>query len=120
MDLTIAALCEDEWTNLGDPEIRLRFRKDGTGYYNRSVQGRPIAEKLIYKLEGRLVHFKLAHARGWVEIEASVKDGGGKPGERYGQRELSLAQDPFAVAVEDKPGAKLVLSSDEGASLPSS
>ncbi|HEY3447641.1 MAG TPA: hypothetical protein VGK67_14900 [Myxococcales bacterium] len=119
MDLTIAALCEDEWTNRAEPEVRLRLRKDGTGYYNRAVRGRPVAEKLLYKHEGNVLQFKMAHARSWVSVVASVMEGDGKPGDRYGQRRLTLAKDPYSVAVEDQPGAELILSSDEGASLPS-
>jgi hypothetical protein len=43
----------------------VRFRKDGTGYYNRSAvpgQGRPVAEKLLFKLEGSVLQLKMAHA----------------------------------------------------------
>jgi hypothetical protein len=54
-----------------------------------------------------------------VSVEASVKKGDGKPGDRFGKRQLTLTKDPYAVAVEDLAGAELVLISDEGARLPS-
>lgn len=118
MNLTLDDLCRDEWIASGAPEIRLRLRKDGTGYYDRKEPGRLIHEKLLYKLEGSL-HLKLAHARGWVEVSAAVRPGPGKEGERFGQRELVLSQDPYAAAIEDRPSAELILQSDAGASLPS-
>lgn len=118
MDLTLDDLCRDEWIATGAREIRLRLRKDGSGYYDRKESGRLIHEKLLFKLEGAL-RLKLAHARLWIDVEASVRPGPGKEGDRFGQRELVLSKDPYAAAIEDAPSAELILQSDAGASLPS-
>ena len=117
MELTLEELCRDEWTNQGSPEIRLRFRKDGSGYYDRKEPGKVIHEKLAWRLEGAL-KLKLAHARTWTEVAASVRPGKGGQGERFGQRELVLSKDPYQSAIEDKPSGEVVLQSDAGASLP--
>jgi hypothetical protein len=117
MDLTVDVLCCDEWMTTGAPEIRLRLRKDGSGYYDRKEPGKVIHEKLVYKLEGAL-RIKLARARGWTEVTATVRVGPGKPDDRFGQRELVLSKDPYASAIEDRPSGELVMQSDAGAGLP--
>jgi hypothetical protein len=118
VDLNQDELCKDEWTNQGSPEIRLRFRKDGSGYYDRKEPGKVIHEKLTYRLEGAVLKLKLAHAQSWTEAAASVRPGKGGKEDRYGQRELVLAKDPYQSAIEDRPSPELVLQSDAGASLP--
>jgi hypothetical protein len=119
MPLTLEHLCRDEWTCAGPPEMRMRFRKDGSGYYDRKEPGKVIHEKMLFKVEGAL-KIKFAHARTWVEVEAAVRGGQAKAGERIGERELVLSQDPYAAAVEDRPSGERILLSDAGASLPSS
>ncbi|MBI5547117.1 MAG: hypothetical protein HY901_24820 [Deltaproteobacteria bacterium] len=118
MELTLEDLCRDEWCLPGSREIRMRFRKDGSGYYDRKVPGKLIHEKLLFKLEDVLA-IKFARAREWTHLAASVRPGRGQPGERIGQRELVLEDDPYAKAVEDQPSGELVLQSDAGACLPS-
>jgi hypothetical protein len=118
MALTLDELCHDEWITQGNPEIRLRFRRDGSGSYNRSDAGKVTVEKLMFKLEDHL-DIKLARARSWVDVEATIRPGKAAAGERFGQRELVLGRDPYVVAIEDKQSGELVLLSDAGASLPS-
>ncbi len=119
MALTLDELCRDEWTNAAVPEIRLRLRKDGTGYYDRREPGKVLHEKLLFRLE-EVLHLKLAHARGWIEVAVRVEPGKVAAGERIGQRELMLSADPYAKAIEDRPSGELRLLSDAGAALPSS
>ena len=119
MDLKLEDLCRDEWTSPGPPEIRLRFRKDSSGYYDRKADGRIIHEKLLYKIEG-VLRIKFAHAREWTEVAAQVRPGKSQPGERIGQFELVLGNDPYSKGIEDLQSSELVLQSDAGASLPSS
>jgi hypothetical protein len=119
MNPTLDELCRDEWIAAGPPEIRLRFRKDGSGYYDRKEQGRLVHEKLLFKLEQSL-RLKLVHARSWVEVHVAVRAGRSAAGERIGQRELVLSEDPYSRAIEDRPSGGLVLLSDAGAALPSS
>jgi hypothetical protein len=119
MALTPEDLCRDEWVNAGLPEIRLRFRKDGSGYYDRKADGKIIHEKLLFRIDGAL-KIKFVHAREWTEVVAAVGPGKSQPGERVGERELVLSNDPYCKAIEDKPSPELRLMSDAGASLPSS
>lgn len=116
---SVDELCRDEWVTPCVPEIRMRFRKDGTGYYDRKEPGRLVHEKLLYEL-GASLRLKLAHARGWIEVAATVRPGPALQGDRFAERELILSQDPYRRAVEDRPCDELVLQSDAGASLPSS
>lgn len=117
---TLEELCQDEWvTTQGARSIRLRFRKDGSGFYERKETGKPVVvEKLLFKVEGNL-KIKLARARSWTEVQATVKAGSVAADARLGQHELVLSHDPYVVAIEDQQSGELHLVTDEGASLPS-
>jgi len=121
MPLKIDELSHDEWAATSPREIRLRLRKDGSGYYDRKEPGgKLIHEKLSFKVEGDVLRIKLNHARLWVDVAAEVHKGPSAEGERFGERELVLEKDPYATAIEELPAAQLILQSDAGASLPSS
>lgn len=120
MPLSLDELSRDEWCATAPRDIRLRLRKDGSGYYERkSPEGKLTREKLMFKLEGDVLRIKLNRARQWVDVGAEVRQGPGGPTDRFGQRELVLDRDPYATAIEELPAAQLILKSDAGASLPS-
>ena len=120
MPLTIEDLCRDEWAAAAPKEIRLRLRKDGTGYYDRKEEGgRVIHEKLMFKVEVGVLRIKFNRARLWTDVGGEVRKGPGGPTDRLGQRELVLERDPYAAGIEELQPVPLVLQSDAGASLPS-
>ncbi len=51
MPVELDELCRDEWVVQGVPEIRLRFRKDGSGYYDRKSPGKVLHEKLLFRVD---------------------------------------------------------------------
>lgn len=119
MPLSIDELSRDEWTVASPREIRLRLRKDGTGYFDRKEPGgRIIHEKLLFRVEAGTISIKFNHARLWIDVAAEVRKGPGTPGDRFGQLELVLEKDPYAAEIEGLQPGKLVLQSDAGASLP--
>lgn len=123
MELDLEQLTRYEWRRAGPPEIVLRMRKDGTGYYDRKTPGRVIHEKLLFKLESGVLRIKLAHARNWTDVGVQIREGKGQPWDRMGERELVLEFDPYSRAVEDlavQELKELLLQSDAGAALPSS
>jgi hypothetical protein len=115
--MTVEDLCEDEWVVPG-AQLRMLFRRDGSGFYERKDGDRLRRENLIWKLDPGL-RIKFARARGWEEVPATVRAGKGG-GARVGQREMVLAFDPYAKAMEDRITGELVLQSDEGGELPAS
>ena len=118
--LTIEDLCRDEWAAVSPKEIRLRLRKDGSGYYDRKDEGgKVIHEKLMFKVEVGVLRIKFNRARLWVDVGGDVRPGPGGASDRLGQRELVLEKDPYSTAIEELKPSPLVLQSDAGASLPS-
>lgn len=125
MDLDVSTLTRAEWlsapegTEPGDDgAIRLVFRRDSTGYYEREngPGKRFVRENLLFRVEGRVLHLKFARARGWTEVEASFEMTDGAS-ERFIGR-LVLARDPYAWLMEERATDALVLTGDRGAALP--
>lgn len=121
-----AALRRAEWIrDAGEgPALRMVFRPDGTGYYEREAaqMQRFVRERFLYRVEGPTLHLKFARAREWTEVGAALRAGppagGGEP-RRFGAQELTLTRDPYAWAMEDAPSGELRLLSDTGPALPS-
>jgi len=114
-------LCRYEWTIAGPPPLRLFFRRDGTGFYERKeASGRLVREKFLYRFDADRLELKFAHARDWTEVAASIRAGHAPAGERVGEHELVVARDPYAFKMEDRLTSELVFESDAGAALPSS
>ncbi len=115
----IATLLQFEWAQQPEPGVRMKFRRDGTGYYEREggPGARLIHENLLHRLENGVLHLKFAHARSWTEVSATLQNGGGSPGDRLGLWELTLAQDAYALIFEERATPPLVLLSDRGAAL---
>ncbi len=119
MELTETVLCRTDWVERAEPFRRLKFRRDGTGYYEREALGekRFVHENLLYRVDGERLHLKFAHARLWTEVSARLAPGL-EATQRLGERVLSLAQDPYASTLEETATAELTLESDSGAALP--
>lgn len=119
--IDVTRLVRYEWVDREDGSLRMRFRRDGTGYYQRdaSAEGRAISERLLYRVDDDGLHLKFAHARLWVLVDASLVEGDAPQGARIGEFELVLPRDPYAHAVDDQITPPLVLKSDRGAALPS-
>lgn len=125
MGLEGSTLTRAEWlsapdgTDPGDDgAVRLVFRPDGTGYYER--EGGPgkrfVRENLLFRPEGDVLHLKFARARGWTEVEASFEQTDGASARFIGR--LVLARDPYAWHMEERQTGALALTGDRGAALP--
>ena len=116
-------LCRVDWLDTGaEHPIRYIFRKDGSGYCDREAGpgARPVFEKLLWKVSpadaGRATEgvrsvelgLKFAHARGWLAVEARLTD---EP------LALTLALDPWVLALEERRTAPQRLLADTGPSL---
>lgn len=119
MELTNELLTRNEWTDEA-LEIRMRFRRDGTGWYEReATAGRPfLHENLLWRVEGESLHLKFAHARLWSDVAATASEGTPSQDGRFGQRRLVFARDPYAWTLEERLTPPLELLSDRGAGLP--
>ncbi len=108
-----------EWVDPAGPGVRLKFRKDGTGYYER--EGAPgtrlLRDNFLFRLEGGTLHLKFAHAREWTTVGVELKEGTAAADSRLGRFTLALLHDPYAQAIEDRPSTTVSLVSDSGAAL---
>lgn len=113
-------LVKTDWTT-ADGVIRMKFRRDGTGYFERDTGGgaRLVHERLLWKIEGTALHLKFAHARFWTDVPMSTRAGTPSDDGRFGHQVLELGRDPYAWTLEEKQTGALVLLSDRGAALPS-
>lgn len=111
-------LVRNEWVERPSEQRRLKFRRDGTGFYEREGQpgARLVHENFLYRVEGGTLHLKFAHAREWAPFAFDVKDGSAADS-RFGKWEMSLERDPYAWILEEKMTGALELQSDAGAAL---
>ena len=119
MELTTETLWKTEWIERPVAGVRMKFRRDGTGFYER--EGAPgtrlTRDNLLFRLEGNVLHLKFAHARLWTEVGVTHSQGDALPGERFGEKQLTLDHDPYARVFEERKTPPLVLFSDSGAAL---
>jgi hypothetical protein len=118
MDLD--TLARFDWISPSRPAVRMVFRRDGTGFYERDAGPglRAVRENLLHRSEGaRLLRLKFARARGWIELEAELRAGAAEPGARLAQHLLFLAEDPYAATLGERLTGPLTLESDAGAAL---
>jgi hypothetical protein len=108
-----------EWVEPTGSGVRFKFRREGTGFYER--EGAPgtrlIRDNFLYKLEDSTLHLKFAHARQWTTVGVELSEGAAAAESRLGRFALALRHDPYARAIEDRPSAALSLVSDSGAAL---
>jgi hypothetical protein len=112
-------LCKVEWVDGPDAKLRMRFRKEGNGFYERSRtgSGKPnVNEGFIFKFDRDGLRMKFQRNPLWGTFKLVMKDG--TPDGRIGAKILSLEKDPYVTLVEDDRSAELVLKSDTGAALP--
>lgn len=115
----IQTLTRFEWVQQPEPGVRMKFRKDGTGYYERegAAGTRFTHDNLLYRLEEKTLHLKFAHARQWMQIGIEMAEGSANEQERLGRMTLTLAHDPYVALFEERLTQALVLLSDSGAAL---
>jgi hypothetical protein len=112
-------LTQFDWTQLPGPGVRMKFRKDLSGFYERegAPGSRLVRDTLLFKVEGDTLHLKFAHAREWTEVGMMIREGAPSADGRFSKHVLMLAHDPY-VTVQDEPATgPLTLQSDSGAAL---
>lgn len=118
--LSNAFLVRNEWTD-GACDVRVKFRRDGTGYYERemAVNRSFVHENFLWRVESpSTLHLKFAHARLWSEFQVKTSEGTPTDDARFGRWLLELERDPYAWTLEERATDALVLRSDRGAPLP--
>jgi hypothetical protein len=114
-----ASLTQAEWVEHPGPGVRFKFRRNGTGFYEREGAS-PASfrrDNLLWKVEGEQLYLKFAHAREWTAVGAQLSPGDALPAPRFGKWMLVLAFDPYAAVFEERETAPLALVSDTGAAL---
>jgi len=121
MSLDPEILRRFEWIGTCSPVVRMLFRRDGTGWYERDAPPgtRPVHENLLWRAEEPRLAIKFSHARGWHEVAADLAAGPVAADGRTGAWRLVLAEDPYARVQEERATGELELLSDAGAALPS-
>lgn len=119
MEPTPEILWKTEWIELPGPGVRMKFRRDTTGFYEREgVPGtRLVRDNILYRLEGNMLQLKFAHARLWMEVGIALAGGDATADARVGARQITLDFDPYAWLFEERKTSALVLHSDSGAAL---
>lgn len=114
-----ASLTQAEWVEHPGPGVRFKFRRDGSGFYER--EGASAADfkrdNLLWKIDGDQLHLKFAHAREWTTVGAHLAPGDAPAASRLGRWTLVLANDPYAALFEERATPALTLISDSGAAL---
>jgi hypothetical protein len=119
MEISVASLAQCEWVEPSGSGVRLKFRKDGTGYYEREggPGARLVQDNLLFKTEEDTLHLKFAHARSWTAVAAELQEGSAPEGSRIGHWKLTLQHDPYVKVFDEKQSGALELVSDTGAAL---
>lgn len=113
-------LTRNEWTD-GDCDVRMKFRRDGTGYYEREMKAdRPfLHENFLWRVEGEsTLHLKFAHARSWATAQVRTSEGTPTNDGRFGRWLLAFERDPYAWTIDETLTGALLMRSDRGAPLP--
>lgn len=103
-----------EWVEQPGPGVRMKLRRDGTGFYEREGE-RFVRDNLLYEVEETGLRLKFAHAREWTRVGARLAPGSGK--DRFGAWSLVLDRDPYVAVFEERTTGALALVSDVGAAL---
>jgi hypothetical protein len=119
MELTTEILWKTEWIELPKPGVRMKFRRDSTGFYERegAISTQLTRDNYLYRLEGTVLHLKFSHAREWLQVGIKLEEGHALPGERFAERQITLDHDPYAWHFEERKTPPLRLASDAGAAL---
>jgi len=108
-----------EWIEQPGLGVRLKFRKDTTGFYERegAPGTRPVRDNFLYRVEGDRLALKFAHAREWTDVGVTFRAGPASAEARVGRWLLILEHDPYARLFEERESGPVNLVSDSGAAL---
>jgi hypothetical protein len=112
-------LTKFEWVEHPIARVRMKFRRDSTGFYEREASdtARFVRDNLLYRVEETVLHIKFARARGWTQVGIAWREGRVPPDARIGKWEILIERDPYAWMMEEHETPSLLLYSDSGAAL---